>query len=84
LSNDIGYVRIIVMSASFIGFVRLPEKFYLAYRLTVGSMDGGSARLKSCAYRDNTSTLAVASESKTQTLEKQRENTNLKIACVLL
>jgi len=84
MSNDIGYIGTIVMSASFIGFVLLPGKSYLAYRLTVGSMDGGSAHLKSCTYRDNTSMLAVASESTTQTLEKQRANTRLKIARVLL
>jgi hypothetical protein len=32
------------MSASFIGFVLIPGN-YLAYRLTVGSMDGGSAQV---------------------------------------
>jgi len=84
MSNDVGYIGTIVMSASFSGFVLLPGKSYLAYRLTVGSMDGGSAHLKSRTYRDNTSMLAVATESTTQTLEKQRANTRLKIARVLL
>ena len=72
------------MPASFTGFVLLPGKSYLAYRLTAGSMDGGSAHLRSCIYKDNTSMLAVASESTIQTLEKQRANTSLKIASVLL
>jgi hypothetical protein len=72
------------MSASFIGFVLLPGKSHSAYSLAVSSMAGGSARFKSCAYRDNTSMLAVAPVSRIQTLEKHRENTCLKIACVLL
>ena len=84
MSNDIGYIRTVVMSASFIGFVLLPGKYYFAYRLTVGSTDGGSAHLKPCTYRDNTSMLAVVSEFTTQTLEKQRANTSLKIVCVPL